>query len=591
MCSLFKKNQFFICLIFLLGVAVFSSNSSFAEKGEEKTYYFEHKDWVDDIKIKDNKLCRRNNDCADVEFLDEGTTLKVKWEKYPAEIFKLNSTGKIWTLKQEKLSIQDEYEEFVYSFEEPYIKLNPYGRTPLSALLKFPTDEETKISIRIKGKGETPDIVHEFDGYRTEHEIPIHGLFPNYKNKVVIRAKNKKGVSKKSEVEIVTGNPTFASYWAPIVKKDKNFHYYATYDGTVYDELGNIRYQFDTTGWHLTYFYKNHVYIEHQKVVSKYTLLGELLQRYVYPEGFYGYMHGLGFKDNGNLLIHGSVEGATAIFDGGEFESHRDIVLELDAQTGEELARYDLAEMLNPDRSLIVKSAEKNVGKVDWAHTNGIDYDAKNKAVIVSGRHFGIVKIDEASQKPIWWLTPHQLTHKSGRKGDKGDISHLLLTAVDKNGKPYSTAVQQGVEKAKGFKWPLKTHNVKYVGNGVYSIFDNSGDMYDKKLYTTKNSVASIFKIDDKKKTVQQVFLKELPHYSEMGSSVIVHPKTKQYWVMASNVINSNHTKMKDGHIQRFDKDGKELYHAVLHLETNGWVYLVQPYEFYSDKNWPTPQE
>ena len=115
--------------------------------------------------------------------------------------------------------------------------------------------------------------------------------------------------------------------------------------------------------------------------------------------------------------------------------------------------------------------------------------------------------------------------------------------------------------------------------------------MYDKKLYTTENSVASVFEIDDKKKTIKQTFLKELPTYSEVGSSVIIHPQTKQYWVMASNVVNSNHTKMWDGHIQRFDKDGNELYHAVIHLETNGWIYLVQPYEFYSDNNWPTPQE
>ena len=333
------------------------------------------------------------------------------------------------------------------------------------------------------------------------------------------------------------------------------------------------------------------MYIEHRDSVSKYSLLGEPIKKYPYPKDFYGYMHGIGFKDNGNLLVYGSVEGSRAIFEGVEKESHRDIVLELDAETGKELARYDLAEMLNPDRSLIVKSADEDLGKVDWAHTNGIDYDAKNKAIVVSGRHFGIVKIDEKTKQPIWWMTPHQLTHKSGRKGDKGDVSHLMLTAVDKNGKPYSEKVQQGIEKAKDFKWPLKTHNVKYLGKGVYSIFDNSGNMYDKKLYTTESSVASVFKIDDKKKTVQQVFLKELPYYSDMGSAVIFHPGTKHYWVTASHVVNKNHSKMRDAHIKRFDKNGNELYYAVLHLESNGWPYLIQPYEFYSSNNWPAPQE
>lgn len=188
-------------------------------------------------------------------------------------------------------------------------------------------------------------------------------------------------------------------------------------------------------------------------------------------------------------------------------------------------------------------------------------------------------------------MTPHQLTHKSGRNGDKGDVSHLLLTVVDKNGKPYSQDVQKGIKKADGFKWPLKTHNVKYVGKGVYSIFDNSGSMYDKNLYTTKNSVASVFKIDDKKKTVQQVFLKELKEYSDMGSIVIFNHKTKDYWVFASNVSSSNTVEIKNGIFHRFDQNGNELYKAVIYRRHNGWIYAIQPYEFYSDNNWPTPKE
>ena len=231
-----------------MGVVLVLTSILFLKRNEGKSYHFKHNDWVDYINIKDNKLCRKNKDCAKVEFLDEGKTLKVIWEKRPIEFFTLDSTGEKWIFKGSKSFIQDEYEQFVYSLENPYINVNPYKSAPLSALLKFPTDEETKISICIKGKGEAPDIVHEFDGYQTEHEIPIHGLFPNHKNKVVIIAKNKKGVSKKSEVEIKTGNPVVLSHWYPIVKKDENFHYYATYNGTIYDELGNIRYQFDTSG-------------------------------------------------------------------------------------------------------------------------------------------------------------------------------------------------------------------------------------------------------------------------------------------------------------------------------------------------------
>jgi len=572
-----KTKPMFI-IVFGLILSCFSLN---AKAVDIKSYHIRHPNWVDRIIVRNTKFCRSNGDCGKVEVISKDKIL-IKWEKYEPELFKLNKFENTWSLETMDREIQEEYEQFVYSLEEPYVKVNPYGSTPLSALVKFPTEEKTKISIRIKGRDGAPDIVHEFDGYKKEHEIPLVGLYSNHDNQVIIRATDEKGKSKKAQITVTVGDSNLMVQWTPSVKKDKRFHYYSSTNGQIWDEEGHIRYIIEARGWHLTRFYKNDVYMEFKKGIVKYDLLGRELAYYPYPKGFYSYMHGMNFKDNGNLLVFGSYEDSKAIFDGREDVSHRDIVLEIDAKTGVIVAQYDLAEMLNPDRSLIVKSAEKDFGKVDWAHTNGIDYDSKNKAVIVSGRHFGIVKIDEKTKKPLWWMSPHQLTHKSGRKGDKGDISHLLLTAVDKNGKPYPKAVQQGVEKAKGFKWPLKTHSVRYVGNGVYSIFDNSGNMYDKKLYTTKNSVASVFKIDDKKKTVQQVFLKELSEYSDMGSIVFVHPKTKEVWVFSSRAPVTHASKMYNGIMRRFSDKGELVYEAVLSRRDNGWDYSFQPFEFYS---------
>ena len=555
-------------------------------------YNFVHPDWKEKIEVKNSRFKTSSGQKGKFVKLNKETVILV-WDNFSAEIFIYDRYMGAWSFlrRDAAYKIQSEYEEMVYSLDEPYVKLNPFNKTPLSALLKFPTKNPSKITLRIKGKKGHPDIVHTFDKYKTEHEIAVLGLYSNHKNEVVITATNEKGYSKSSKITIKTTEVDVDEQWIPVKKNDKSFNYYATYDGIVYDEYGNLRYQFAESGWRLIYFYKDNVFIETSHAVKRYSLLGELLQEYKYPRGFYGYMHGMGFKDNGNLLVFGSFNGTKALIDKKEEETHRDFVLEIDAKKGGVLAKYDLAEMLNPDRSLIVKSANKEFEKIDWAHTNGIDYDAKNKAVIVSGRHFGIVKIDEKTKKPIWWMTPHQFTEKSGRKGDKGDISHLLLTAVDEKGKPYAQGVQKGIQQGLGFKWPLKTHNVKYTGNGVYSILDNSGSMYDKRLYTTKNSVASVFKIDDDKKTVQQLFLKELPAYSEMGSSVIVHPKTKELWVSLGKVQSRNGGRQFNTHIYRFDAKKNLLYTAIIHKGDNSMVYLIQPYEFYAKNNWPTPVE
>ena len=583
-----NQKKFIILKLFIF-FSIYVLFSVKAVASDTQKIHVLHSIWEDHLVIKNSKLCRSNKDCGFVELLTDNQ-IKIKWDKYKPEVFKLNKKNNIWVLDS-NYAIQSEYEEFVYTFEEPYIKVNPYGKTPLSALIKFPTQESVKILIRIKGKDGSPDIVNEFEGYRKEHEIPVFGLYPNYDNQVTLKATNKKGHSKEINLVISTKKLKLHEQWFMIQKKDNDFYYYATYRGIVYDEYGNIRYQFIVNNADFLYFYKDYVFVEDTKKITKYSLLGEIIQVYHYPKDFYGYMHGIGFKDNDNLLVFGSFKDSKALIEGRHEVTHRDFILEFNAQTGAVLAKYDLADMLNPDRTLIVKSSNKEENKIDWAHTNGIDYDAKNKAIVISGRHFGIAKIDEKTKKPIWWMTPHQLTHKSGRNGDKGDISHLLLTAIDENAKPYSEKVQKGLEKANGFKWPLKSHSVKYVGNGVYSIFDNSGEMYDKKLYTTQNSYASVFKIDDRKKTVQQLFLKDLKEYSELGSSVVYNPQSKQLLVTVSRVYSPNGEFLFNTHIYRFNKNGEILYKAMLHKDIPEWEFLIQPFEFYSENNWPTPSE
>ena len=563
----------------------------FVQAQDVKEYHFLHQSWEEILTVEGNRLCRVNGDCATV-VEKTAKEMTLKWDNWGSEKFIYAEHDNVWIAFVSgdiKKKIQEEYENFAFTFDEPYIKLNPYGVSPLSALLKFETDDEVKISMTIKGKDGAPDIVFNGKTYETVHEFPVLGLYPNYDNTLILSSVDKKGNKKTSQHTIKTAGTDIISQWFVTNKKDKQFNYYANYDGLVYDELGNLRYVLTPLGERFIYFYKDKVYGENESNIYRYDMLGLEEQVYHYPKDFYTYRHGISFKDNGNLLVFGSYNNSKALIDGKEVETQRDFILELDQKTGKVLNEYDLAEMINPDRSLIIKSSTAEHNKVDWAHTNGIAYDDKTRSVIVSGRHFGAVKIDEKTKKAIWWLTPHQQTHKSGRKGDKGDVSHLLLTAVDKNLKPYPKEVQEGTQYQKDFKWPLKTHSIKYWGNGMYSIFDNSGDMWDKKLYTTANSVASIFKIDDKKKTLQQVFLKHLPGYSELGSSVILHPKTKDIFVLLSRVRIPQNDNIANGIILRYNQKGEELYRAYLFKKTTHWTYLIQPFEFYAENNWTTP--
>ncbi len=541
-----------------------------------------HPSWKDKLTLAGNRICRSNGDCGNVRFYNNNELIEIKWDKWGKERFQKqgNKFNLLQTVSQK--TIENEYAELEYSFEQPFIKLNPYGKTPLSAVIKFPTEKPAQITLTIKGKGKSPDISHTFDAWNTEHTIPVLGLYANYKNTVELTAKFKNGEIIKSVQRIKT--PTISDYipWFVLNKKDNSFNYYASYHGSIHDEEGALRYKFIENGWYHAYFMKNEIIVEHSNNLKRHDMLGKHLQTYTYPKNFYSYIHGMGQKPNGNFLIFGSYNGSMAKIENTMQETHRDFILEMDYKTGEILKTYDLAQLLNPDRSLVIKSSFRDYNKIDWAHTNGIDYDAENESIIVSGRHMGIAKISEKTGNLTWWMTIHQQTDKSGRNGDKGDITNKLLTAIDKNKNPYSNDVQKGIQAAPDFKWPLKTHSVKYAGNGVYSIFDNSGRVYDSRLKTSEDSVASIYKIDDKKKTVQQIFLKHLNAYSEVGSSVVVNPHNhKDIWVIATEVKHPEVTKYVSTYLWRFDAEtGEEIYHAIT---PKGHHYLIHPYTFYKN--------
>ena len=74
-----------------------------------------------------------------------------------------------------------------YDINNPNIIVNPYGNSPLTALVMFTSNDYSKVSITIKGKYDN-DINYSFakDKY---HFIPIYGLYPDYDNKVIVRCK------------------------------------------------------------------------------------------------------------------------------------------------------------------------------------------------------------------------------------------------------------------------------------------------------------------------------------------------------------------------------------------------------------------
>ena len=72
-----------------------------------------------------------------------------------------------------------------YSLDNPNIIVNPYGNSPLTALVLFTTADYSEVNITIKGSG--LDIKHSFNKEKY-HVIPLYGLYAGYENQIIIES-------------------------------------------------------------------------------------------------------------------------------------------------------------------------------------------------------------------------------------------------------------------------------------------------------------------------------------------------------------------------------------------------------------------
>lgn len=86
--------------------------------------------------------------------------------------------------KYEK-EIKKEFEANKYTFNEPFLRYNPYGRTPLAYGLKYEVEKPELLKVTVLGMGGMPNFSYE-KKYTPGELFPIVGLYPKAENTVVI---------------------------------------------------------------------------------------------------------------------------------------------------------------------------------------------------------------------------------------------------------------------------------------------------------------------------------------------------------------------------------------------------------------------
>ena len=88
-------------------------------------------------------------------------------------------------------SKKDYLHPYNYTIDNPNIKINPYGISPLTALITFTTEKEEEVTVTIVGKDNNSTYKNTFKK-TSIHYIPIIGLYANYENKIIIECGQEK---------------------------------------------------------------------------------------------------------------------------------------------------------------------------------------------------------------------------------------------------------------------------------------------------------------------------------------------------------------------------------------------------------------
>ncbi|MCV3387901.1 aryl-sulfate sulfotransferase [Campylobacter sp. IFREMER_LSEM_CL2256] len=485
------------------------------------------------------------------------------------------------------------------------IKLNPYGLSPLSAVIVGGGYELSDVSVTIvpKPNGQTISYKVSSNKIKTYGGIPIFGLYPSYLNTVKVSyTKSAFGKSEKviDEVyKIATGGVNIEPSGSlmqrgvpfekvEVLKVDKEFEdrlylvnntpgkYSAKSSQAIWnnpsggalewDEASNA-FIVDTKGeirWYLDndkLMDKNNIYNRGimmgfrqnsdgalsfgfgQRYV-KYDLMGREIFNRLLPSSYIDFSHSMSQMPNGNYLLRVALANVKRP-DGKNVRSVRDVIVEVD-KNGNVVDEWRLFEILDPYRANIIKVLDQGavclnvdvskagktlsneeLAKMDtseifgdiagtgvgrnWAHVNSIDYDPSDDSIIISSRHqSAIIKIGR-DKKVKWILGAH--------KGWGEKYKKALLQPIDKNGK--NIICEDDYSKCPGYKNKEGGFDFTWTQHTAFRIDEKSNKRYiyitafdngDARAITQpafalmKYSRAVVYKIDQKNKTVEQIW-------------------------------------------------------------------------------------
>ena len=333
---------------------------------------------------------------------------------------------------ERELAIAAEFEQYDYTFENPFIVVDPYSLNPLSALILFSTETAGDVEVTILGDDEFSTISYIHRIVPPRAEIPIIGLYAGRTNTVTLTIGSLShdfGITTEPlpvdfpDIVLHTSDPQrmapgltlltsiFESY-SPLIDHNAQVRGFLSNKsighGTsmILLENGNMM----STGAEFM------MIPYHKSYLIEFNWLGKIFRVIEVPNGIH---HSIYEMPSGDILASSN---NINMYESGTRE---DVVIIIDRVTGEVTSTFDFRLIVDETRSPHHHFDPGVVGAPirDWMHVNAAVFDPAHNAVLVSSPiQSNVISVDADTQAINWILGPHY--------NYREDLQQYLLTPI-----------------------------------------------------------------------------------------------------------------------------------------------------------------
>ena len=310
--------------------------------------------------------------------------------------------------------LMEEYEQGNYTYEEPFIKVDPYDTSPLSALIMFETDEPMQVRVTTGIDEGEEEIVKLWDEPNTSHEIPVLGLYPGEENTVKIEVIDEDNQAEEAEVVIETDPLPDDFLDTELVKAEPDkmengLTFIVPTSGYLYavDDQADVRWYSSLRSRLIFTRLSNGNFVQTTRAddadqyneLLELDMLGKIYNAYnIEVEGY--------DEEKDNLVHHEVIEVPSGNLLATTHETNSDYeedhMHEIDRDTGITTQEINLRDAMPEDAPDDYDG--KNAEDGDWIHQNAIFYDESDNSILISGRSQDIIMKLSYPEGEVQWI-------------------------------------------------------------------------------------------------------------------------------------------------------------------------------------------